>query len=989
MSQYRCTFTLVSFLLLVSLQSIAADRGVPITTTSVRNDVSAPLEELIAEYEQEQQNGITPIVAPGFVIPNILEIDDGPAANKFRAPAANRAPDIGTNGAATPAVIVSADGYRTQDNLDQGLGNFIPPDTNGDVGLSFYVQYVNVGWIVLNKADGSLAAGPFVGNVFWQGFGGPCETNNAGDPVVLFDKLAQRWLFSQFTSSANPDGRQCFAISQTADPLGPYNRYEFIFPGQFNDYPHIGIWTDSTGSRSGYYFVTHDFSDVGGPNQAFEQASFAVVERDEMLAGNPAEFVRFTDTAFAGISGFGALPPHLESITVPGADACAPFVQARPDLQAYILSDLCVDWNNTANSTLSSPRLVDAGETWTPGPGNVVQPGGNAGNALDTLASIGRILYRASYRANDPATGLPDHYVVTTPVNVGDGQAGVRWAQIDFPNREEVFLGGFEEGEFEYPSTRGAIVNQNEYAPDTTVDRWMSAISVDRDGNLGLAYTASSVPENVFPSVRFTSRKFDDPSNTLRDEQTCVDGGGIQTDGAGRWGDYSSMSVDPVDECTFWASVEYQLTTAGRNWSNRVCSFRFDDCGDPAAFFSDQVNSTANICSATANNVSFDYNLFALNGLSETVTLSADNLPPSVTSAFSTGTSVNTFPTMGQLSLGGINGLASADYNFQISGSSASVSASSDYILSVDAAGVVGSPALMSPANNATGEELVPLFQWNAQPDARSYFLEVATDAGFTNIIISETTENTSFSPNTSLDASTTYFWRVTGINNCGIGTASAAFSFTTGSFFSGTAADCPGGTTPNIVFFDDIEGDVSDWTLPAAPVGTNTWQQSTLRAFEGTSWRSIDSDVSSDQYLVSPAITLPSAAEVPIAMAYWNFQSMEANNGTNPDACWDGGLLEVSTDGGATFTQIPGTDLLRDPYNGNITNNAASPISGLDAWCANAGVAASGDQTDIPVVSLDALAGQTVQFRFRMGTDGNTGDEGWYIDNVTVQSCQ
>ncbi len=991
MSQYRrIYFTLAAGLVCISMHSLAADRAGPVTTTSVRNDVSPPLEELIAEYEEKRQNGITPNVAPNFVIPNVLDIDEGPVANKFQQPSADRSAVRGTNGEASPAIIVSVDGYQTADNLNQGLGNFIPPDTNGDVGLDFYVQYVNVGWLVLNKSDGSLASGPFVGNVFWQGFGGPCENDNAGDPIVLFDKLAQRWIFSQFTSSANPDGRQCFAVSTTSNPLGPYNRYEFVFPAVFNDYPHIGIWTDTTGSRSGYYFVTHDFSDVGGPNQAFEQASFAVVERDEMLAGNnPAQFVRFTDTAFNGISGFGALPPHLESIAVPAANACAPFIQGRPDLMGYIISDLCVDWNNTNNSTLSSPRVVDAGESWNPGPGSVIQPGGSAVDALDTLASFGRILYRASYRANDPATGLPDSYIVSFPVDVGSGQAGVRWAEINFSNSEEVFQGGFEEAELEFPAVGGAVANQSEYAPDSTTDRWMPGISVDRDGNLGLAYTASSVPENVFPSVRYTTRKFDDPRNTLRDEQVCVEGGGRQTDGAGRWGDYSSMSVDPVDECTFWASVEYQLTTANRNWSNRVCSFRFDDCGDPAAFFNSAVNSTANVCSATANNVGYDYGLLALNGLSETVTLSAAGLPMGISASFNPGTSVSSFPASGRVILSGINGLSSGDFTFQLMADSASVAASIDYVLSVDAAAVAGSPMLTSPANNATDAELVPQFQWNAQPDASTYRFELATDAGFSNVIASAIVSGTTFTPDFSLDTSTTYYWRVSGINNCGEGSPAMAFSFTTGSFFSGTAAACPGGTTPNVVFFDDIEGDVSDWTLPVAPVGTNTWQTSTARAFEGTSWFATDSDVMSDQYLVSPAITLPSAAQQPISMAFWNFQNMEANTGTGVDACWDGGLLEVSTDGGGTFTPIAGSNLLRDPYNGNITVNVDSPISGFEAWCADDLQPATGEQTDIPVVNLNALAGQTVQFRFRIGTDANTGDEGWYIDNVTVQGCQ
>ncbi len=987
MGQYRCAYLCVAAgLLLTGMQALAQTSNPPLTSSSVKHDVSPPLEELIAVYQQKLDNGISPNVAPGFVIPNILEIDESAIVDKLPAAPATRGPIEGVSGAATPPVIVSADGYSTSDNLTQGLGNFIPPDTNGDVGLNFYIQYVNVGWIVLNKSDGSVAAGPFVGNVFWQGFGGPCENDNAGDPIVLFDKLAQRWLYSQFTSGANTDGRQCFAISTTSDPLGPYNRYEFLFPGEFNDYPHIGIWTDQTGDRSGYYFVTHDFI---LPN-TFNQASFAVVERDEMLAGNPAQFVRFTNTAFEGFSGFGALPPHLESFTIPTAGSCAPFVQGRPDMRGYLLTDLCVDWDNTANSTLGNQRIADAGESWAPGPGSVIQPGGNAGNALDTLSSAGRILYRASYRAYQPGEGRADTMTVSFPVDVGGGQAGFRWAQIDFPNMEDLFVGGFEEAEATFPAASGNVKNQNEYAPDATTDRWMSAISVDQDGNLGVAYTASSdeTAPPIFPGVRFTTRKFDDPVDTLRAEQICVDGGGIQTDGAGRWGDYSSMSIDPVDECTFWASVEYQLTTAARNWSNRVCSFRFDDCGDANAFFSSDVIATANVCSATASSVGFDFGLIGINGFSESTTLGSSGLPPGTSVSFPSGT-VSTFPTFDRFSMQGINGLAAGNYSFDVTGSSVSANPAIAYSLVVSDSAVAVASNLTAPANGATAVDLNPPFTWSSATGALQYLIEVATDAGFSNLLVSEIVSGTSFTSSVSFDTNTELFWRVTALNNCGLGAVSTAASFTTGSFVSGTAAECTGGTTPNVVFFDDLEGDVSDWTLPVAPVGTNTWQQSTVRAFSGTSFYAEDSNVASDQYLVSPAITLPGAGQQPISLAYWNFQNMEANNGTNPDACWDGSLLEISTDGGANFTQIAGSDLLGDQYNGNITNNAPSPISDLDAWCADDIVPASGDQTDISVVDLNAFAGQTVQFRFRVGTDGNTGDEGWYIDNVTAQGCQ
>lgn len=980
--------TLAALLTAVSTCSFAADSGaVPKTGMAVRHDTSPPLSELIDMNNQMLDAGQIISHDTDFTIPNILNIDPGPAEQKFNIK--NRDKQTrgggtgGSNGLPTAPVMVSAQGYSTQDNLDLGLGNFIPPDTNGDVGPNFYIQYVNVGWAIFNKADGSLSAGPFVGNTFWAGFGGPCQTNNAGDPIVLYDKTVDRWVFSQFTSSANPDGRQCFAVSTTNDPMGPYHRYEFVFPGEFNDYPHIGIWDDEEGGRSGYYFVTHDFFDVGGPNQGFRQASFAVVERDQMLNGDPAQFVRFTDTNFLGSSSFGAQPAHLESIELAPAGQCNPFVMARPDQQGYQINNLCVNWDNAATSQLSEPIIVDAGESWTPGPGGVAQAGG-AGN-LDTLAQFGRIMYRATYRAYPDSSPLDDTMVISFPVDLGGGQAGVRWAQINFADADLIYQSGFEDN----PTPPYTVANQGEYGPDAD-DRWMPGISIDKDGNIGLAYSASNATDGVFPGVRFTTRRNTDPANTLRDEQVCVDGGGTQTGGS-RWGDYSSLSVDPVDECTFWASVEYQLTTAGRNWSNRICSFKVDGCGEPSVALTSD-NLSMNVCAATTDAVTYGFDLFDLNGFNETVTMSVANEPSGSTASFPGGDTFSTFPASGTLEISGLMGMGSSESTLTLTAMSTNATSTLDYSLSISEQATVNAATLTAPADNTVDADLLQTYSWTMIPDALSYRLEVATDAGFTDVVFSTETTDLSVSVTQALAVNTTYFWRVTGLNNCGPGLASSTFQFTTGSFLTGTVAECTGGTTPNVVFFDDLEGDVSDWLLPAAPIGTNTWAQSSARAFSGSSFFAQDVPTSSDQYLVSPPITLPAASQAPISLSYWNFQSIEANNGVGPaDACWDGGLLEISTDGGNTFTQIANSDMIGDQYNGATTVQALTtqPISGLDAWCATSAVPASGDQTDIGIVNLNAFAGQTVQFRFRLGTDGAAGDEGWYIDNVTVQGCQ
>lgn len=977
-------FTTSVILTLTSISSFAAIKDDSLLTGSaIKHDTSPPLREMLINIENKSISNDSSQPAD-YIIPNILNIPPSPTEELFN----NNLPEAkevnGSNGLASPMVDISVDGFTAADNISVVGGIPLPPDTNGDVGIDYYIQYVNLGWKIMNKNDGSVFAGPFIGNSFWDGFGGNCEFNNAGDPIVLYDKNADRWLFSQFTSSGNADGRQCFAISTTDDPLGPYHRYEFVFPGEFNDYPHIGIWDDESGDRSGYYFVTHDFVDVGGPNQGFNQASYAVVERDSMLVGDPAQFVRFTDTTFLGASSFGAQPAHLESKQLAPSGMCNPFVLGRPDQPGYQLVDLCVDWQNAANSTLSAPFIVDAGESWNPGPGGISQPG--TSQTLGTLAGFGRILYRASFRAYPPEKELDDTMVISFPVNVGGGQAGVRWAQINFPT-----------------GSNPEVANQGEYAPDTT-DRWMSGISIDQDGNIGLAYSAANSAQGVFPGVRFTTRNHTDAPNTLRDEEICVDGGGIQTSTSGRWGDYSSMSVDPVDECTFWASVEYQLNTAERNWSNRVCSFKIENCGESSFALNAGENQSISICSANEDTATFDFGIIDSNGFSETVDVELTGQPVGSTVTFPDGASFDTFPATSSFELSNLTNEPTAEYAMTLTGTSLSANATSTYQLSISSSATTVGTTLIAPLDNASGvDDLIfangfelpiqlegsyPTFEWEALIDAQEYRLEVSTDENFSNIIIDVVTDELSYTSESPLENNTSYYWRVTAINNCGPGVPSVTYEFTTGDFLTGTVAECTGGTTPNVVFFDDIEGDLSGWDTPVAPVGSNTWATSSAQSFAGTAWFGQDVAVSSDQYLVSPSIDLPAIDQSPISLSYWNFQEMETDSGSGSNACWDGGLLEISVNGGA-FTQVSNTELIGDPYNGQITSNPASPISGLQAWCASSLVPAAGDQADISIVDLDNYAGQTVQFRFRLGTDNAVGAEGWYLDNLTVQGCQ
>ena len=983
--------TSLSCLILTCFGAVTAAPNTNISKNSlsmghaVKSDISPKLSELI-RITNEQNGAREDNLRPAdYVYPNVVENPEKlNNADRTPAPDFDRSLQDTKGLTQAPPVSLSFDGIGQSDAPGGGL----PPDTNGDVGIDFYVQYVNTDWAIYDKTNGNLVGSVNEGNTFWAGFGGPCQTNNAGDPIVLFDKIANVWVFSQFVSSANPNGSQCFAVSDRQDITDPnvvFHRYQFDFDGVFNDYPHIGIWTDESGKSSGYYIVTHDFQLPGVA--PFVGSSFSVVERDKMLSGDPAQFVRFSNVSAFGASSFGALPAHLESIEKPAAGSCAPFVHRRSDLDAYLLWSFCVDWENAGGSFLSTANRIAANVPYGTGVNRVTQPApAPAGAALDPFG--GNTMYRASARAYPAASGLPTQLVINHVADAGNGHQGVRWVDFSLAYDDLIYTHGFEADESQSSDflLSAKIINQGLFSPDSE-SRWMGAISIDKSSNIGLGYSVAS--STVFPSVRYTGRTQNDPSNTLQDEQNCVVGTGVQTfvDGGGRasrWGDYSSMSVDPTDQCTFWMSVEYVANTGVADWENRVCSFKFPTCGDANLVMRSDTPDTISVCTLNGT-PDLDLGLFALDGLTGNTTLSSSVMPGGSGITFATNP-VSAYPTMTSASLDNLNLAGSTNFPITITATTtdAPVLTRTLGFNIVVSSTITPAANLTLPVNGSTGQLVRPNLVWDAVADALSYTIEVATDVAFTNIVETATSEVPSHTVQNTLDSSTEYFWRVTASNNCGAGSVSVASSFTTG-----IPGSCPAGTSPSVAFTDDLEGDVSDWTTPAAPVGTNTWAQSGVRANSGvSSFLGVDSDVSSDQHLVSPSIVLPSIAQSPITLSYWNFQSMEANTGTGDDACWDGSFIEISTDGGNTFNPIDGANLFTDPYNGKITVNAASPISGIDAWCANAAVPASGVQESVSVVDLDQFAGQTVQFRFRVGTDGNTGDEGWYIDDVEVQGC-
>jgi hypothetical protein len=284
-------------------------------------------------------------------------------------------------------------------------------------------------------------------------------------------------------------------------------------------------------------------------------------------------------------------------------------------------------------------------------------------------------------------------------------------------------------------------------------------------------------------------------------------------------------------------------------------------------------------------------------------------------------------------------------------------------------------PSLVMPADGAANQSVRPDFEWSTANQGAAYTLEIATDAAFTNVVYTAVVPGTTATPSTDLNTNTPYFWRVMAANSCGGGPWSPTWSFTT----LAVPGDCGIGTTPDIHWFDDLESGAVGWTSGGTG---NTWAlgsgvtgpHSGVNVFHAN-----DTGAVTDQVLITPPVVLPSGPDhTAINLQFWNYQEMEDSS----SGCYDGGVLEISTDGGATWTYLPTAQMMTDPYDGPVSGSFSNPLAGLDAWCGD-------PQAWLrSVVDLNAYAGATVQFRFRLGSDSSVSRPGWDIDDVWVQSC-
>jgi subtilase family serine protease len=449
----------------------------------------------------------------------------------------------------------------------EGIGNVngvLPPDTTGDVGPNHFVQWVNLSFAVYSKGTATtppaLLYGPAAANTLWSGFGGPCETRNDGDPIVRYDHLADRWVMSQLAIPNNFFGillfgpfYECIAVSATPDPLGAYYRYQYSFD-KLNDYPKLAVWPD------GYYMSINQYTAI-----SLQWAGQGVVafDRARMLAGQPASAIYY-DLASTDINLGGMLPADLDG-PVPPAGSPAYFAEMDDDAWGYAPSDQLqlwqfhADWTTPSQSSFSRVAVLPTAPFDSDMCGNARNCLPQPGTTTMVDAMSDRLLYRLQYR------NFGDHesLVVNHTVDVdGTDHAGLRWYEI------------------RNPGSSASIYQQGTYAPDSN-HRWMGSVAMDSAGNMALGFSVTG--PSTFPSIRYTGRLATDPPNLMTlGETDLMVGTGSQTNTTGRWGDYSSMVVDPVDDCTFWYTQEYYAVTSDAGWQTRIGAFSLPNCNSSA-----------------------------------------------------------------------------------------------------------------------------------------------------------------------------------------------------------------------------------------------------------------------------------------------------------------------------------------------------------------------------------------------------------------------
>jgi hypothetical protein len=808
----------------------------------------------------------------------------------------------------------------------QGYTGVNPPDTVGDVGPSHYIQSINAGGgAVVRIYDKAEPVPNTLATFSMDSLGSGNCASGYGDPIVLYDRLADRWLISEFSSSGN---RLCVYISQTPDPVsGGWYNYNFQAPS-FPDYPKYAVWpTDANGGDGSYIVTAND-----GSNGVY------ALSRGAMLTGTQGSYQRVTIPRLSGFPFQAATPADLDGPAPPPSGAPAIIMRHRDtevhsgtsapaDLLEMWFFD--VDWDNTSNTTFAQQPSIDVAEFDSSLCGLssffcFPQPG--TGTTLDPLREV--IMFRLQYMNFGSHRVLTGNYVVDTN---GSDHGGIRWFEL---------------------RRQGAgswtLHQEGTYAIDSD-HRWMGASAMDQSGNFALAYSVSS--NTTHPSLRYTGRLANDPLGVMTQAESNIHAG-TASNSSNRWGDYAAMNLDPTDDCTFWFT---SLDNTSSNWRTQIASFGFDACGcalEPSP-------PVASATPAGDNRIDVSWNDSELRTVVEyhvrrstsaggpydlvaTVPDSSPNLPngPGYTYEDTDVSGGTTYYYT----------IVATDGEACISEESQETSATATGACTLPPT-FAGLQSVTTPYDATCTLDLA----WNratancAGPVV--YNIYRSTEPGFVPSLLTRLDAEfpgTLYTDVDGLESGTPYYYVVRAVDSS-----------------SGVEED-------NLV---EIEG------IPQGPLSTGTWTDDggdtgAAKMIMESPW-----SLNSSEGYLEPAVyktgsygnDLCSGLETPeLQLGTGSFLTFASRYGIEND--WDKGEVQISTDGGSSWVRVEMS------YPGTSTHT--SDECGLPTGTYFTGT----DNTyDAYTADLSDWSGQVVKLRFVLSTDGSQNGSGWWIDDIDI----
>lgn len=842
-----------------------------------------------------------------------------------------------------PSPSLSFEGISSNDNAAAYGFRIIPPDTNGDVGLNHYVQAVNSLVRIFDKQGNPLTP-PFKLSSLFSVLGTPCSQRDDGDPVILYDPLADRWIFSQFCVLF-PPFRQMIAVSKSSDPTGQFFVYEFVMPNiKLNDYPKLAVWSDAI------YMSTDQFigSDYAG-------SGVFAFDKMKLYSGSAdAGYIYFDLASPTTIRLGNLLPADLDGLmappnAMPGIFAGYTATEYGDPIDAIRLFEFRADFNNPSNSTFAeraeSPIPVQPFDPTSPeGRADINQP--PPGEALDSQSD--RLMYRVAYR------------------NFGDYDSLVLNQTVRISSISETYRAGVRVYELRR-SSNAFQVNFQATIGELQHSRWMASAAQDHQGNIAVGYSFAS--EQKKPSIVYTGRLSSDPPNTFRIENTLIAGTGVQTAFGFRWGDYSQMSIDPSDDCSFWYTNEYYTLESQEEspfgWLTRIGKFRFPECTDaPRSIITGAViNAETNqpIQGAivqtssyfrTTNELGQYGNLMLLPG-NYNLTASARGFLPKT---------INVYVSNGQI----------LNQNFALEPTA---------VLEIESTEILNESCAInkSPEPGETVTMSVKLRNTGTKA-TQNLTASLRSSGGIINL---STPQNYGVLTPNSEGIARSFTFTVSPNLICG-SEITLTFDLQDSAENLGTTSISLNTGLERIALQEkfDRSGNLPVGWSTGSSGGQRNWVISDNRQVSprNSAFSSCSTQVGIN-YIETPSFQINSnQAE----LSFKNWYELESTFLRNK--LYDGAVLEIKI-GDRDWSDIEsaGGFFLQGGYDGVIDSCCQNPLAGRRGWSGKSGVNQTAEFITTKVKLPASSAGQNVKLRWRVGTDQGTAREGQYIDDVKV----